>query len=102
MKSSPKFISLFAVLGIICVLMTGISLYAFSGIEDEVIIFSWGNNGLFSIIDQAKIITIITNLVGLLIISFIWNRSLQKSSEQNRQQYACCLGMIRNGLQNGF
>jgi hypothetical protein len=83
MKSSPNFKLLLVVLGVIFVLSTGINLYSFSGIEDGIIIYSLYNNGLFLKIDQMKVITICTNLVGLLIISLCWFKSFQKCNEQD-------------------
>jgi formate/nitrite transporter FocA (FNT family) len=83
MKSLSKFIMIFVVLGIIYVILTGISLQGFTGIEDGIIIGSLGNNELFETIKRAKNIIIFMNLVGFIIIAFLWHASFQKSNELN-------------------
>jgi hypothetical protein len=83
MKSLSKFKFVLVILGIIYVVSTGIILQGYAGIEDGIIRNSFSNNGFFETVEQARNITLGINLVGFLIIAFLWCISLQKNNEKN-------------------
>ena len=81
-KTLPKLMLILVVLGIVSVVSTGISLQGFGSIEDGIIKGSVVNNDLFESIKEARDLIISTNLLGLLIIAFLWHKCTQKK-EQN-------------------
>lgn len=69
------------VLGIFYVVSTGINLHNLNGIENGLIKGYVNSYELFGAIERAKNISILSNLVGLLIISFLWRGSLRKADK---------------------
>lgn len=85
MKSISKFMLILGVLVIIYALSTGVSLHAFTGIEDGIIQGSISDTRVFHTIDRAKHITLATNLIsGIMIIALLWRINFQKNNALER------------------
>ena len=83
MWSFSKLMKVYVTVGVVFIVLTVINLHCLSGIENTVIKSFFGHNQLFETINHVRSIIIITNLIGLTLIAFLWRKSLPQNNEQN-------------------